>query len=103
MSVLQAFHATADKNPIDLSSMGISNSSEIIYNPSYECLFEEETIPTLDGFEKGYQTESGAISVDTGIFTGRSPKDKYIVKDETRRETIWWSDQGKNVNKAMSP
>ena len=63
----------------------------------------EETNPTLEGFEKGFQTESGAISVDTGIFTGRSPKDKYIVKDETTRNTIWWSDQGKNDNKAMSP
>lgn len=103
MSVSHAFQAAADKSPIDLSNLGINNTAEIIYNPSYECLFMEETNPTLEGFEKGFQTESGAISVDTGIFTGRSPKDKYIVKDETTRDTIWWSDQGKNDNKAMSP
>ncbi|MBN24879.1 MAG: phosphoenolpyruvate carboxykinase (ATP) [Alteromonadaceae bacterium] len=87
---------------IDLSALGIINTKEILYNPSYEQLFFEETNPSLRGFEKGLLTDLGAISVDTGIFTGRSPKDKYIVLDETTRNTIWWADQGKNDNKAMS-
>jgi phosphoenolpyruvate carboxykinase (ATP) len=87
---------------IDLSSLGICNTTEILHNPSYEELFIEETAASLNGFEKGHLTELGAISVDTGIFTGRSPKDKYIVLDDTTRDTIWWSDQGKNDNKAMS-
>ena len=87
---------------IDLSQYGITNVSEIVYNPSYDLLFEEETKAGLEGFDKGYVTESGAVSVDTGIFTGRSPKDKYIVRDDTTRDTVWWADQGKNDNKPMS-
>ncbi|MEH6452269.1 MAG: phosphoenolpyruvate carboxykinase (ATP), partial [Psychromonas sp.] len=86
-----------------LNQYGISEVAEIIYNPSYEILFTEETAPDLEGFEKGNITESGAVAVDTGIFTGRSPKDKYIVKDDTTRDTVWWSDQGKNDNKAIQP
>ncbi|WP_369434033.1 phosphoenolpyruvate carboxykinase (ATP) [Psychromonas sp. MME1] len=84
-----------------LSKYGITGVSEIVYNPSYETLFTEEMSPNLEGFEKGIITQSGAVAVDTGIFTGRSPKDKYIVKDDTTRDTIWWSDQGKNDNKAI--
>ncbi|MGO4894449.1 phosphoenolpyruvate carboxykinase (ATP) [Flavobacterium sp. W21_SRS_FM6] len=103
MSALRESVDHSDVQPIDLSSIGINNTSEILYNPSYEQLFIEETAPHLTGFEKGYVTELGAISVDTGVFTGRSPKDKYIVLDDTTRDTIWWSDQGKNDNKAMSP
>jgi phosphoenolpyruvate carboxykinase (ATP) len=87
---------------IDLSQYGISNVSEIVYNPSYDLLFEEETKAGLEGFELGKITELGAVSVDTGIFTGRSPKDKYIVRDDTTRDTVWWSDQGKNDNKPMT-
>jgi len=89
-------------NSIDLSQYGINEVAEIVYNPSYDLLFEEETKAELDGYDKGYVTELGAVSVDTGIFTGRSPKDKYIVRDETTRDTLWWSDQGKNDNKPMS-
>ena len=74
----------------------------MVYNPSYETLFEEETRPELAGFEKGVVTETGAVAVDTGIFTGRSPKDKYLVKDNTTHDTVWWSDQGKNDNNAIS-
>lgn len=88
---------------IDLSSYGIRHADDIVYNPSYEQLFAEETRKNLRGFECGVVTESGAVAVNTGIFTGRSPKDKYIVRDETTRDTFWWSDQGKNDNKAMSP
>jgi phosphoenolpyruvate carboxykinase (ATP) len=102
MSALQEPVDNSEANTIDLSALGIINTSEILYNPSYEQLFIEETDPNLQGYEKGYLTELGAISVDTGIFTGRSPKDKYIVFDDTTRDTIWWSDQGKNDNKAMS-
>jgi phosphoenolpyruvate carboxykinase (ATP) len=85
-----------------LEGYGITNVSEILYNPSYELLFEEETKPGLEGFDKGVVTTLGAVSVDTGIFTGRSPKDKYIVRDDTSRDTVWWSDQGKNDNNPMS-
>jgi phosphoenolpyruvate carboxykinase (ATP) len=85
----------------DLSQYGISNVDQIFYNPSYEFLFEQETNPELKGYEKGKLTESGAVAVDTGIFTGRSPKDKYIVRDDTTRGTVWWSDQGKNDNKPI--
>jgi len=84
-----------------LSKYGITDVPEVIYNPSYEKLFEEETAEHLQGFEKCTVTSNGTVAVDTGIFTGRSPKDKYIVKDETTRDTIWWSDQGKNDNKAI--
>ncbi|HPH63780.1 MAG TPA: phosphoenolpyruvate carboxykinase (ATP), partial [Paludibacteraceae bacterium] len=65
---------------LDLSKYGITGSTEILYNPSYEVLFNEETRPELEGFDKGQETELGAINVMTGIYTGRSPKDKYIVK-----------------------
>jgi len=86
---------------IDLSVYGIKDVEEVVYNPSYELLFAEETKAGLTGYEKGLVTESGAVAVDTGIFTGRSPKDKYIVRDGTTRDTVWWSDQGKNDNKPI--
>lgn len=85
----------------DLEQYGITGVEEIYYNPSYEFLFEQETRPDLEGYEKGTLTESGAVAVDTGIFTGRSPKDKYLVRDDTSRDTVWWSDQGKNDNKPI--
>lgn len=68
----------------ELEALGIYDVKEVVYNPSYEQLFEEETKPGLEGFEKGTLTTTGAVAVDTGIFTGRSPKDKYIVLDETK-------------------
>jgi phosphoenolpyruvate carboxykinase (ATP) len=84
-----------------LAERGITNAAEILHNPSYDTLYAEETAPGLTGYDVGYVTESGAVSVDTGIFTGRSPKDKYIVKDDVSRDTIWWADQGKNDNKSI--
>ncbi|WP_193017330.1 phosphoenolpyruvate carboxykinase (ATP) [Proteus sp. FME41] len=90
--------------PKELQQYGIKDTSEIIYNPSYELLFNEETKPGLTGYERGTLTSLGAIAVDTGIFTGRSPKDKYIVRDDVTRDTVWWADQGKgkNDNKPLS-
>jgi len=87
-----------------LALYGIHQNSEIVYNPDYDTLFKEETAPGLEGYERGQVTEVGAVNVDTGIFTGRSPKDKYIVRDETTRNTLWWADQGKgkNDNKPLS-
>jgi len=93
---------TAVENSIDLTQYGIKNVAEIVYNPSYEVLFLEETKNNLSGFDKGIETELGAVNVDTGIFTGRSPKDKYIVRDDVSRENVWWSDQGKNDNNPMT-
>jgi len=89
-------------NGLDLSPYGISNVSEIVYNPGYEQLFKEETRTDLQKLERGTLTSSGAIAVDTGAFTGRSPKDKYIVEDELTRDVLWWSTQGENDNKAIS-
>ena len=86
-----------------LSRYGITNPSEIVYNPSYELLFREETDPGLTGYERGVVTELGAVAVNTGEFTGRSPKDKYFVKDDVTRDTLWWNDQGKNDNKPITP
>ncbi|PWQ98650.1 phosphoenolpyruvate carboxykinase (ATP) [Leucothrix pacifica] len=88
---------------INVSKYGIENVTEIVYNPSYETLYAEETRDDLEGYERGIPTDSGAINVNTGIFTGRSPKDKYIVRDDVTRDTIWWSDQGRNDNKPMTP
>ncbi|MFM4703056.1 phosphoenolpyruvate carboxykinase (ATP) [Aeromonas bivalvium] len=88
---------------LQLEQYGIHDAVEILRNPSYEQLFVEETRPDLEGFERGVVTELGAVNVNTGIFTGRSPKDKYIVKDGTTQDTVWWSDQGKNDNKAITP
>jgi len=87
---------------LDLSVYGIVMESAIVHNPSYELLFEEETKEGLTGFDKGIVTESGAIAVDTGVFTGRSPNDKYIVEDNSTRDTFWWSTKGKNDNKPLS-
>ena len=88
---------------IDLSKYGISGVSEIVYNPSYEVLFKEETKAELTGYEVGQETELGAVNVMTGIYTGRSPKDKYIVMDENSKDTVWWTtDEYKNDNHPMS-
>lgn len=88
---------------IDLSQYGIANA-KVIHNPSYEQLFKDETEPGLQGYEKGQLTELGAVNVMTGIYTGRSPKDKFFVKDATSENSIWWtSDEYKNDNKPISP
>ncbi len=88
---------------LSLEQYGIHDVAEIVRNPSYEQLFIEETNPELTGFERGVVTSMGAVKVDTGVFTGRSPKDKYLVLDDTTRDTVWWSDGGKNDNKPISP
>ena len=88
---------------IDLSKYGITGVKEIIYNPSYELLFKEEMKPELTGYDKGQLTELGAVNVMTGVYTGRSPKDKFWVMDEKSKDTIWWtSDEYKNDNKPCS-
>ena len=88
---------------LDLSKYGIKGVKEVLYNPSYEVLFNEETRPDLTGYEKGQVTELGAINVMTGIYTGRSPKDKYIVMDKNSKDTVWWtSDEYKNDNHPLS-
>ena len=88
---------------IDLSKYGITGTTEIIHNPSYEELFVAETDPTLEGYEKGVVTELDTVNVMTGVYTGRSPSDKYIVMDENSKDTVWWtSDEFKNDNHPMS-
>ena len=88
---------------LDLTKYGISGTVEIVHNPSYDVLFAEETKAGLEGFEKGQVTELGAVNVMTGIYTGRSPKDKFLVKDATSENTVWWtSEEYKNDNKPVS-
>ena len=88
---------------IDLTQYGITGTTEIVHNPSYEFLFTEETKPELEGFEKGQVSELGAVNVMTGIYTGRSPKDKFIVMDDNSKDTVWWtSDEYKNDNHPVS-
>ena len=85
---------------LDLSKYGITGVTEILHNPSYDVLFAEETKPSLEGFEKGQVTELGAVNVMTGIYTGRSPKDKFFVKNEASADSVWWtSEDYKNDNK----
>ena len=88
---------------IDLTQYGITGTKEIIYNPSYEELFKEETLPTLEGYEKGVVTELGAVNVMTGVYTGRSPKDKFIVLDEQSKDNVWWTtEEYPNDNKPVT-
>ena len=88
---------------LDLTQYGITGSTVIAHNPSYEKLYEEETKAGLEGFEVGQNTELGAVNVMTGIFTGRSPKDKYIVDDAQSHDKVWWTTEGyKNDNHPMS-
>ena len=88
---------------INLNKYGIEDVKEIVYNPTYEVLFNEETRPELTGYEKAQETELGALNVMTGIYTGRSPKDKYIVMDENSKNTVWWdSEDYHNDNHPMS-
>lgn len=83
-----------------LEKHGIKNATEIIYNPTYERLFQDEMSANNEGFEQGILTESGAVAVKTGVFTGRSPKDRFIVKDAVSENTIWWDG---NINRPVSP
>ena len=88
---------------IDLSKYGINGAVEILHNPSYDVLFAEETKPGLEGFDRGQVTELGAVNVMTGVYTGRSPKDKFFVMDEVSKNTVWWtSDEYKNDNKPVT-
>ena len=88
---------------INLRKYGITAVTEIMHNPTYEVLFEEETRPGLEGYAAGRVSELGAVNVMTGIYTGRSPKDKYIVMDDNSRDTVWWtSDAYQNDNHPMS-
>src|SRR5450759_1080025 len=88
----------------DLLKYGIQDITEIVYNPSYNTLFAEETKPGLGKYEKGIITRSGAVSVDTGIFHGRSPEDKYVVLDDKTRDTVWWKSENAKIsdNKPIS-
>ncbi len=81
---------------LDLTQYGITDAKEIFHNPSYETLYEHELDPNLEGYEKGQLTELGAVNVMTGVFTGRSPKDKYILLDDKTKDTIWWAEQAKS-------
>ena len=88
---------------IDLTKYGINNAAKIMYNPSYDDLYKAEMAPGLEGYDKGVMTELGAVNVMTGVYTGRSPKDKFWVMDEVSKDTIWWtSDEYKNDNKPCS-
>ena len=88
---------------INLEKYGITGVTEIVHNPSYELLYNEEIKPELEGYEKGQVTELGTVNVMTGIYTGRSPKDKYIVMDENSKDTVWWtSAEYKNDNHPIS-
>ncbi len=88
---------------LNLEKLGITGTTEIVYNPSYDFLYEEELKPELTGYEKGQLTELGAVNVMTGIYTGRSPKDKYIVMDENSKNTVWWnSPEYPNDNHVLS-
>ena len=90
-------------NTVDLSQYGIKDVKKIIHNPSYDDLYKDELNPALEGYEKGYLTDLGAVDVFTGVYTGRSPKDKYLVKDEVTENTVWWTSDGyKNDNKPIS-
>ena len=103
---LQKFYEKRGKckmKNVDLTQYGITGVKEIVYNPSYEALYEEEMKPELEGYEKGQESELGAVNVMTGIYTGRSPKDKFIVMDENSKDTVWWtSDEYKNDNHPAS-
>ena len=88
---------------LDLSKYGITDVKEILHNPSYEVLFAEETKEGLEGYEKGQETELGAVNVMTGIYTGRSPKDKFFVMNEASKDSVWWTTpEYKNDNKPCS-
>jgi len=84
---------TSQKMDLDLEQYGITGTPEVLHNPTYEVFYNEELRDDLEGYEAGVESEFGAVKVDTGIFTGRSPKDKYIVLDDTTRDTVWWKSE----------
>ena len=89
---------------IDLTKYGITGATEVVYNPDYDTLYNDELNPALEGFDKGTLTELGAVNVMTGVYTGRSPKDKFFVMDQTSKDTVWWtSEEYKNDNKPVTP
>ena len=89
---------------IDLTKYGITGATEVVYNPDYDTLYNDELNPELTGFDKGQLTELGAVNVMTGVYTGRSPKDKFFVMDQTSKDTVWWtSEEYKNDNKPVTP
>src|SRR6056300_859782 len=94
-----------DKVTQFLANLGITEPAQVLHNPSYEELYEAETDPSLEGYEKGYVSDLGAVNVFTGEYTGRSPKDKYIVEDDTTRDSFWWNGTrgAKNDNKPITP
>ena len=97
------FINTKSTMALDLTKYGITGSTVIAHNPSYEELYKAEINPALEGYEKGKETELGAVNVMTGIFTGRSPKDKYIVDNDESHNNVWWtSEEYKNDNHPMS-
>ena len=88
---------------LDLTKYGITGSTVIAHNPSFEDLYKAEVDPSLTGYEVGQETELGAVNVMTGVFTGRSPKDKYIVDDAQSHDKVWWTTEGyKNDNHPMT-
>ena len=88
---------------LDLSKYGITGAVEVLHNPSYEVLFAEETKAGLEGFEVGQETELGAVNVMTGVYTGRSPKDKFFVMNEASKETVWWTSEEYKHPRRCSP
>ena len=93
-----------NRSQLDLSKYGITGTTDIVYNPSYDQLYKEEMREDLVGYEKGTLTKRGAVAVRTGVFTGRSPKDKYIVYDETTKENLWWdTENAHNDNHPITP
>ena len=95
---------TEGTSHLDLLQYGISDVQEIYHNISYEELFKHETDPSLEGFERGHLTSTGAVTVDTGVFTGRSPHDKYIIKEDENEKNIWWRNEQRKLsdNKPLS-
>ena len=87
-----------------LKAIGIKDTAEVIHNPDYDTLYRDELSPELEGFARGQESELGAVNVLTGEYTGRSPKDKFIVMEDATRDTMWWTgDAVKNDNKPMTP
>ncbi len=95
MTIEEVVQARLPKVMEDLAKAGIKDIKSVQYNPSYEKLYEDETNPALTGYEKGRVTELGAVDVFTGVYTGRSPKDKFIVKDKNNEDKVWWTTPGK--------
>ena len=96
-------NATATLKHLGLDKLGINSAAELVYNPTYEQLFADETNPATPSQERGTITKSGAVAVDTGRFTGRSPKDKYVVVDPENKEHVWWAGTGSDNHPMPQP